>query len=180
MNSDVINHEPELANFLRTGQLGFLSLGMSLDDVISYLGTPDKKDTIDTIKAFIEKGRQIHDFFYLQYGLLEFAVATATHIVVGIQLDLRLEMHDALQRLKLNWLPMIRKMDRPKLKKFLNKHHIASLKEKSSFEGADELFWVIRIIPSNISIGIDFEMGIEEITNMSLFSGSPKMPTEEW
>lgn len=145
---------PIITEFLRSGNLGKLCLGMTLDSAIQYLGIPDD-ETTDSIELLLR--HSVPDLGFLpliSYGCLELIFERGQNTLVSIQI----ELDDIVPRTYLEpfgeeWLFGIDGMNSNQFFEFLQSHQIEWYQEQMIPSGA----MFLRVVPSQVGVSIDLE-----------------------
>lgn len=151
-----------LTKLLMDGNLGFVSIGTDLVDILNYLGTPDGYDGTASVfeRNKLKTGRIS---FPLRYGLLEILVSYETHKVVFFSVDFS-DFEDTSIPSKLDdgWIKVLNGLSRQQFKDLLINCELSS---KRILYGSilDESLYQIRIFKSGIVVNFDIEGGEDRL-----------------
>jgi hypothetical protein len=155
-----------IVEFLKTGSLKQLNLGMNLNAVVEYLGIPDgyAAENLNKAQLKVVKQNGLPDMTGLGYGCLEliFEREQDTLISIAVELDKSIPRNIP-SSLGSDWLSFIDGMTSSEFVELLQKHEIDWYWESSP--SAEALY--LRIKPSCVEASFDLEDGAYQIYTLT-------------
>lgn len=194
-----------LADFLSTGSLGSLDVGLTLDETLSLLGPPDGAESIEDFFKWLD-GTD-YDPLGLEYGNLElwfdqgnvrnqlcalgpvFSAKTAKVEVDDSQeyvlnyfsvRFLGIEPEPLPGILGVDWLELGYRMNTRSFKEYVDEHNIVCVEILFPFNQPKE-FMTLVVPVSNVMISFDLESGKDQLTGIGKGNYvETRFPMQQW